>query len=511
MGAAEYTVSQTALGGGGESIITGRRKEVKPVFSVTEITVENFKSVKQSRIRLPKGLLVLAGANNAGKTNLLEALAFLARALVREAERAPYAPHYPPYSSGLELLWARDSGLELAYTLKILYECPLYSRGGRVFSGEALFSVHFAYEHSLRTLVPIRLSLVFKDGYELQVSSDGMTVTTPFTPQSKHKRTYRINMPLGFRGILLSMRGLPLSDKPQVQVSNGNASISYSLYANITSALALLGDMQEGLEAPGEGHPQAGVDEKTSFKVYMFKKIDKPIAQRRRKLENCLGYVNPFNVGNFVLEWLSRVYFIRYIDRAKLANPHPPSDNTYLHEDASNLPEVIERYRSRTGRLPPTMEYLIREEFPGYRVWTSLSENWMISLNAEDNGVRIPAVSMPSGLIKAMAISVAVDLKPSLLLIDEVENSLHPRLIRRVLDILAKGDFTSIVATHSPTVIDMVSPENLVIVVRERGETRLKNVGERKKLLEMLEKEGLSVGEYVSYVETWRQPGEGMQ
>jgi len=61
---------------------------------IREISIKNFKSIQNETIRL-KGINILIGANNAGKSNLLEALEFYQRMLVMELQEV-FGPG--PYS-----------------------------------------------------------------------------------------------------------------------------------------------------------------------------------------------------------------------------------------------------------------------------------------------------------------------------------------------------------------------------------------------------------------------------
>lgn len=69
-----------------------------------EITIENFKSIRRLTLRPRPGVNVLVGPNMAGKTNILEAVYFLARALSQaELLKTPYLPHLPQYCRAPEM------------------------------------------------------------------------------------------------------------------------------------------------------------------------------------------------------------------------------------------------------------------------------------------------------------------------------------------------------------------------------------------------------------------------
>jgi ABC-type bacteriocin/lantibiotic exporter with double-glycine peptidase domain len=56
-------------------------------------------------------------------------------------------------------------------------------------------------------------------------------------------------------------------------------------------------------------------------------------------------------------------------------------------------------------------------------------------------------------------ILAAIELKPKILLVDELENSLYASLIEYIMDSLQTCDTTVIVSTHSLVVIDLTHIE----------------------------------------------------
>ncbi len=86
----------------------------------------------------------------------------------------------------------------------------------------------------------------------------------------------------------------------------------------------------------------------------------------------------------------------------------------------------------------------------------------------QERGLELPPPNMPDGLIKVLAIATAVELEPSLLLIDEIENSLHAKALEVIFDLLNNLEVPVLVATHSPILVDLVGPERTIIVNKDR-------------------------------------------
>ena len=91
-----------------------------------------------------------------------------------------------------------------------------------------------------------------------------------------------------------------------------------------------------------------------------------------------------------------------------------------------------------------------------------------------------------------------MELGPAVLLIDEIENSMHARMLERIYDELNNSDFPVLVATHSPYFIDLTDLERIYLVKKDREKgTVIEKTSEPRKLREELEKEGLTFSEYL--------------
>ena len=58
------------------------------------------------------------------------------------------------------------------------------------------------------------------------------------------------------------------------------------------------------------------------------------------------------------------------------------------------------------------------------------------------------------GFYKILTMLIAIYLKPPLLIIDEIENSLHPSTLELILNTIKIGETQAILTTHSPVVVD---------------------------------------------------------
>ena len=87
----------------------------------------------------------------------------------------------------------------------------------------------------------------------------------------------------------------------------------------------------------------------------------------------------------------------------------------------------------------------------------------------------------------------------STIIIDEIENSLHLKYIERLVDVMRHSSSQFIVTTHSPLIIDFMDPSEIIILDKERGETKVNRVRDSEKLKERLAENGILLSEWLLY------------
>jgi len=85
--------------------------------------------------------------------------------------------------------------------------------------------------------------------------------------------------------------------------------------------------------------------------------------------------------------------------------------------------------------------------------------------------------------------------KHSIICFEEPENYIHPRILEFIVDLMKKSDAQIIVTTHSLSFIDLCNPEDIIIVEKEKGETKAKRIKNPEKLKEKLNEIGITLGE----------------
>ena len=129
--------------------------------------------------------------------------------------------------------------------------------------------------------------------------------------------------------------------------------------------------------------------------------------------------------------------------------------------------------------------------FPKIDIRPHITDDGRVMIKFLDDGFELLPPNTSDGFYKILTLLIAIYLKPPLLLIDEIENSLHPETLELVLDTIKASDIQAIITTHSPVVVDMTEPDNMVLVEKEHGESRFKRIKDPDKIRDFLKEKGI--------------------
>lgn len=467
---------------------------------VRRLIIRNFKSIRELELGLSTGLNVLVGANAAGKTNVLEAVAFMRRALVDAAEKVPYRPHVPGYWSGLDVVYGRDSSSIVELGIGLSY---YWLSGEEWMETGVILVAGLAYNAGSDTLEPVyyRVRIGLGEEYtEAMVGGNGVRVVMP-SRLLVEARSRAAGIEAGLiSGSLQDILG-------KYSIGDGRAWLDIGWGAEppkpllprpLGSPSLRFAECREGVCIGAERSLWL-----KDFYVYAFRarRVEEPRGLALRQLP---APPSPLTaLSGIVPQALSSVVLLRHPDIGAISEPARFTGSDRLDERARNLAEVLLTLQSRRGRLPERIERALRELFPDTRIWVE-SRFGSVVLVGEEGGVELPPACMPDGLIKLVAIMLAAELGPSVLLIDELENSMHAKLLEYVVDELNTLPVPVIVATHSPIVVDLVEPGRVLVARKEPGRgTTVKRVGNIDELRKRLSEEGIALSDHIVYGETY--------
>ena len=198
-----------------------------------------------------------------------------------------------------------------------------------------------------------------------------------------------------------------------------------------------------------------------------------------------IGSVSPFSLVHSVLKGM-RVYSI---DPEAVSGMQDTDSGLTLHPNGNNAASVLAEIRGRAehdyhriGELLASVSSGIDEVRPsgqGKHMGFEFVQRW-----GDNNELTFDAFNMSSGTLRALGILLAVyqRVRPSLMVIEEPEASLHPGAVNTILDVLrhASNQMQLIITTHSPEVLDSewISDDNIRFVTWTEGKTTISDLTE---------------------------------
>ncbi len=200
----------------------------------------------------------------------------------------------------------------------------------------------------------------------------------------------------------------------------------------------------------------------------------------------------------FVSEWTKYSFDLEAIKR----RPGPARRAKRLSINGDNLAAVLHTLQTENAEQFARFNTLIQTVMPEVlNVYTRLTEQSTTLIRLKERGLdfETPMWAMSDGTIHTMCIIAALYAPepPPVLCFEEPENYVHPR----VLDVLAEtfrevADTTQIlVTTHSPYLLDLLEPSDVVVVDKVDGATVATPATKKKGLRPAMEALGLG--------ETW--------
>jgi predicted ATPase len=407
--------------------------------NVESIKIQGFRALYDVELR-PGNLTVLAGPNNAGKTTVANALHFL-----REA-----------YLYGLEFAVSRKGGYEnIAYRRIRRSKQPIQ------------FDVTVSIPY--REVAPLgdRFSLVrrrlrggrFEERYGIPPADWNPTI------QIRHTFAFRASGPAIEADFFIDEEHLEiLSLGDQGKIEGTLTSISRHREATIAQHEPTAALTENELWLPAI-EPFNNED----FTQYLF-----------RSLQPTSLFTTELSI-NYVVRALERMMSgIQLYQLAPSAGrlPGSPTPNAVLSQRGENLPALVAYMRREDpGAWEQTLEAM-RQILPELvDIKTTFSPDRRLSLQFVDatGGRPWNAEEMSDGTIQALSLFLVLhDRRQPFLIIEEPENSLHPWIVRAVVDICREAATKQVLlTTHSPALLSYLLPEEVAVVWREEGRSHI--------------------------------------
>jgi predicted ATPase len=181
-----------------------------------------------------------------------------------------------------------------------------------------------------------------------------------------------------------------------------------------------------------------------------------------------------FIASAVVYGFIEGIAVVKNIDWKAITSPQVLERSEKLRPDASNFLQFF--FTITGGSVGEDLREALRYSLPGYRDFNVVFEptaDGRIFVRLVVDGLRLAPISIPQGVLKTLMIESLLKWEPSLLVVDEFENSLHPELQQFLLDEFRSSGVNVIVTTHSTIPLDYArSPDEVLVLKLVNGETK---------------------------------------
>jgi len=369
---------------------------------LTKLHVENYKSLKDVSFR-PEPLMVLVGANAAGKTNLVDCLEFLGQCF-------------------------RD-GLVEAVGSKGGYENIAFRRARR-----ARGAIGFALTCEIDTIPKDP----FWSGYE------------------------RICLDYNF-----AFRAKKQAITSEYEVEDEGINVSWKYHGN---SGAIIIDRRLGKIVFNYDHELPGLPSRD----FLEQIVKESVATDELLVTHRL-FVPPLALAAGFLSSIG----VYQISPEAAREPGDPSGRKQLGKAGENLPAALQFLSKNDSKATRRLlRHLQNASSTFTAIETDFVETKQLGLFVKEKGVgrRWYAKDLSDGTLQTIAIFVPlVDRRLSLIAIEEPENSLHPWVIKDFIESCRVESRAKqiVITTHSPILVSNLTPNELFLVDRQEGATRV--------------------------------------
>jgi predicted ATPase len=209
-------------------------------------------------------------------------------------------------------------------------------------------------------------------------------------------------------------------------------------------------------------------------------------------------------VKNFVASW--RFYSLL---PAIMKQVNGAVEQHWLNENGDNLSSWLLTWQTRYPEAFHTLQQVARDVLPGLEaILAPPTQFGTTFLTTREKHLQRPITlwRMSNGELSFLALLSLIFAPPELgaplYCVEEPENHLHPRLLETLVELLTQRQEAMgaqaaqvIITTHSPYLVDRFSLDDLLVIDKQHGATRCTRPASHDHLRELLEREGLGLGE----------------
>lgn len=163
---------------------------------------------------------------------------------------------------------------------------------------------------------------------------------------------------------------------------------------------------------------------------------------------------------------------------AAIRGSSPVGASEELDYDGGNLPQVLLTLLTTRRREFVRVEELLRAAVPGVEELLTPIRDGRVWIAVREEGFERPfgPEHLSDGTLRLLAFITALALPSPLVSFEEPENCVHPELLGSLVELMRLSGRQVIATTHSPSLLDHVRPEEVYLVVKVEGGTRVKRL-----------------------------------
>ncbi|AGO61857.1 AAA family ATPase [Ferroplasma acidarmanus] len=438
-------------------------------IEIKKIIIKNFKSIKNITLNI-NDLIVMVGKNGSGKTNIIEAINFNKVLFKPEPIKSPFTKWWG-YSN---LVYNHNIEEPISFSFnftvdghKLFYEYDIMDNNGL----PNFISEHIVIENYVDIL---------REGSKVEI---------------KHLDN--------------AIEKLSKTDFGNIQYLNIDeaeifSKIKKTQYINDIStnqsiiSMTLVGS---SMNAGGSGISRLNINRNMGTQNFFDMKNYIIVASPILKPDNKNMYNN---LADFVFfsglrNIFNNIIAAGPIDYKAIKNRVPVAGPSLISEDGSGLVRMLYQYFLKNRSLPELVENGIKTFFPGWELNFEAMPDGTVTLVVKYGDGYFYPPNLPLGFYKLIMVLELIEQKPELLIIDEIENSFHEKMIEYILDAISARGIKTIISTHSPMVVDLVDLKNILIVKMVNNQTKVERISNPRRKAESLIKEGITPSESLLY------------
>lgn len=402
---------------------------------ITSLAIQNYKSLRGVRFT-PRQLNVVVGPNASGKSNLADAIDFIAEV----------------YRHGLEVAITRKGGYE-----------------------------NIAFRRMRRSKGAIEIELCVElDQSDLRRGHFGFS-----EDDEKIRLEIRHAFSIGTRGESIRAEFKVVSEKLAITELRPDERVTLVSAARTNGTVSLEGEAVSGGEDAARSasrRARVRVRNRRSLDYLLDFEDLRYFAGRERLLAPTelfalsVGRVSP--ALDLVARSIGQIRVFQ-LSANKAREFGVPTPEAELDRYGSNLPAVIDLMKKSSPSAWKGVMRVMRSILPSLQsidVDYTSSRTLGLFFLEDGFGRSWSAGEVSDGTIQTLALVVAIfDPRSTALVIEEPENSVHPWIARHIIDACREvaSERQVIVTTHSPIVMNAVKPEEVWVMWRERGSSHI--------------------------------------